>query len=155
MAKKHELDIFCKIANGEISSAKIWEDKDFMAFLDVNPNTTGMALVIPKKHFNSYAFDMSDREYARLMLAAKKVSRLLEKGLNAKRVAMVMEGMGVNHAHIKLYPLHGLEDKFKEVSGGKRLFYPRYLGYISTQLGPQADMEKLRKLASKISKLHK
>ena len=68
-----------------------------------------MTLVITKKHFDSYAFDMPSEIYKEFMLACKEVSRILEKGLNVKRVAMVMEGMGVNHAHIKLYPLSRYE----------------------------------------------
>src|SRR3989344_3796191 len=96
--------IFCKIVAGEINSAKIWEDDEFLSILDGNPNTKGMALVITKNHFNSYVFSMPDDIYQKFMLASKKVAKLLEKGLEVKRVAMVMEGMGVNHAHIKLYP---------------------------------------------------
>ena len=105
--------IFCKIANGEFDSAKILEDKDFMAVLDIMPNTKGMTLVLTKKHYYSYVFYMPDKEYKDFFLAAKKVSKILESGLKVKRVAMVMEGMGVNHAHIKLYPLHGVNEKFK------------------------------------------
>lgn len=155
MAKNQGTDIFCRIASGDVGSAKIWEDREFMAFLDLNPNTNGMTLVIPKKHHNSYSFDMPEKDYVRLMLAAKRVAKLLERGLNVKRVAMVMEGMGVNHVHVKLYPLHGLDDKFKEVSSAKRVFYSKYKGYISTQLGPTVDIKELKKLALKISRHRK
>ena len=47
--------IFCKIAKGEIPSVKIWEDKKHIAILDINPNTEGMTLVIPKKHYESFS----------------------------------------------------------------------------------------------------
>jgi hypothetical protein len=69
-----------------------------------------------------------------------------------KRVAMVMEGMGVNHAHIKLYPLYGIEEKFKEIWAKDKVFFEKYEGYISTQLGPQADISALKKLAEEIKK---
>jgi len=72
------------------------------------------------------------------MVVAKDVSVLLEKSLGVKRVAVVMEGLGVNHAHIKLYPLHGLDEKFKETWAKEKIFFEKYEGYISTQLGPQA-----------------
>ena len=144
--------IFCKIASGEIDSAEIWEDKEFLAILDIMPNTRGMTLVLTKKHFDSYAFDMSDDMYEKFMLAAKKVSGLLEKGLNVKRVAMVMEGMGVNHAHIKLYPLYGLEDKFKETWASEKIFFEKYEGYLSTQTGPKIEMTTLNKLAEEIKR---
>jgi len=114
--------IFCKIIKREIDSAKIWEDKDFLAILDVNPNTKGMTLVLTKKHYDSYAFKIPKKIYQKFMLATKKVAKILEKGLKVKRVAMVMEGMGVNHAHLKLYPLYGLNKKFEEIinaQGGK------------------------------------
>jgi len=142
--------IFCKIVRGEIDSAKVWEDDEFLAVLDVNPNTRGMTLILTKNHFDSYAFNMPDEIYQKFMLASKKVARLLEVGLDAKRVAMVMEGMGVNHAHIKLYPMHGLEKEFKEMWTKEKVFFDIYPGYITTQLGPQATLEELKKLAGEI-----
>ena len=115
--------VFCKIVKGEIDAAQIWEDKEFLAFLDINPNTKGMTLVITKEHYDSYVFDMPNDIYQRLMLASKKVAKILEKGLNVKRVAMVMEGLGLNHAHIKLYPLYGLNKKYEEIFAEERKFF--------------------------------
>ena len=142
--------IFCKIAKGEINSAKIWEDKNFIAILDINPNTNGMALVLPKKHFDSDAFLMPDEDYQELMTAVKKVTGILRKGLDVNRVAMVAEGMGVNHVHIKLYPLYGVEKEFKEIWAKEKVFFDNYQGYISTQLGPEAEIEDLNNLAEEI-----
>ncbi len=142
--------IFCKIAKGEIPSAKIWEDENHFACLDINPNTKGMTLVMPKKHFDSYAFDMPKKDYADLMNASKEVAKLLDKKLGTQRTAMVMEGLGVNHVHIKLYPIYGLEEKFKETWAKDKIFFEHYEGYISTQLGPQKSQEELNKLAEKI-----
>ena len=144
--------IFCKIAGGEIDSAKVWEDSEFIAILDVNPNTSGMTLVMTKKHYPSYAFEMTDGVYQRLMLAAKKVAKILDQKLKVQRTAMVMEGLGVNHVHVKLYPLHGLEEKFKETWADKKVFFDKYEGYITTKLGPKADLKDLKKLAEKIRK---
>jgi len=142
--------IFCRIANGEIPSVKIWEDKDFVAILDKSPNVEGMTLVMPKKHFDSYVFDMKDSEYSKLMKAAKQVAMLLDKKLNVKRTALVMEGLGVNHAHIKLYPIYGLENKFEETWAKERKFFEKYEGYISTQLGPEKSIDELKKIADKL-----
>ena len=142
--------IFCKIADGTIPSVRIWEDDKHLAFLDINPNVEGMTLVIPKKHFDSYTFDMPTKDNQILMEATKKVAKILERGLKVKRVAMVMEGLGVNHAHIKLYPIHGLDEKFKEMWAKDKVFFDRYEGYISTQLGPQKNSEELKKTANKI-----
>jgi len=144
--------IFCKIIKGEIPSFKVWEDKEFLAMLDINPNTEGMTVLLSKKHYGSYLSEMPDDVYQRFWVAAKKVSRLLDKKLGTKRTAMVSEGMGVNHAHIKLYPLHGLGEKFQEMVPEKRVFYEMYPGFIDTKLGPKASLDDLKKLADKIKK---
>jgi len=144
--------VFCKIIKGEIPSFKIWEDKEFLAILDINPNVEGMTLVISKKHYDSYLEKMPEDVYQRFWSAAKIVSRFLDKKLGTKRTAMVLEGMGVDHAHIKLYPLHGLSEKFQEMWGREKVFYKKYPGFIDTRLGPTVSLDKLKKLADKISK---
>ena len=142
--------VFCKIISGEVSANKIYEDENYIAFLDLFPNTEGQTLVIPKKHFHSYAFDMLDEEYSKLLLVAKKVAKLLDKKLGVKRTAMVMEGLGIDHVHIKLYPLHGLDKKFEEGPCKEGKYIEKYLGYLTTEIGPKADDEKLKKLAERI-----
>jgi histidine triad (HIT) family protein len=142
--------IFCKITNGEIPAVKIWEDKEHLAILDINPNVEGMTLVITKEHYDSDATDMLDEPYKKLMIAAKKVAKLLENKLKVKRVAIVIEGLGVNHVHIKLYPIYGLDEKFKETWAKDKIYFEKYEGYISTQLGPQKSTEELNKIAEKI-----
>jgi histidine triad (HIT) family protein len=144
--------IFCKIIKGEITSVKIWEDKNFLAILDLFPNTKSMTVVFPKKHFDSDAIEMDDKIYTDFFLAAKKVAKILKRGLRVNRVAMVMEGMGVNHAHIKLYPLHGIGKNFKPVLAEEKIFLKKYQGYLTTRMGPQADMKELQKIAAQISK---
>ena len=144
--------VFCKIIEGKLPSLKVWEDKKHIAILDINPNTKGVTLIITKTHYDSDATDMPDKEYIDLMLATKKVAKLLEKKLNVKRVAIVMEGLGINHVHIKLYPIHGLDEKFKEMWAKDKRFFEKYEGYISTQLGPQKSMEELKEIAERITK---
>lgn len=145
--------IFCKIIRGEIPSYKIWEDKDHIAILDIFPNTKGMTLILTKKHYDSYAFDMPDDAYLKVMLAAKTVSKIVDERLGTQRTALVMEGMGVNHVHIKLYPLHGLENKFKETWSKEKIFFENYEGYISTMLGPEATKEELQEMHEKLKHL--
>ena len=142
--------IFCKIVKGELPSYKVYEDDDFIAFLDIFPSTKGMTVVIPKKHFDSYAVDMENEDYIKLMLVAKKVAKLLDNKLGVKRTAMVMEGMGVDHVHIKLYPLHGLDKKFEEMLSPEKKYFEIYPGYVTTEMGPEANKEKLKELAKKI-----
>lgn len=147
--------IFCKIVKGEIKSAKIWENEDFVAILDINPNMKGMTLVLSKKHYDSYVFNMPDEIYKKFMLAGKQVSRILEKGLGVKRVVMVTEGMCINHAHIKLYPLHGICEKFQESWAKEKIYFDKYEGYISTQLGLEFGISRLKLLAEEIKNKNK
>ncbi|MBM3228512.1 HIT family protein [Candidatus Pacearchaeota archaeon] len=144
--------IFCEIVKGKIPSVKIWEDGRHLAILDINPNTEGMTLVLTKKHYDSDATDMPDKAYKDLMIATKKVAKLLENKLNVRRVAIVMEGLGVNHVHLKLYPIYGLEEKFEETWAKEKIYFNTYKGYISTQLGPKKTIEELKKIAEKIKK---
>ena len=97
--------IFCKIANGDIPSVKIWEDEDFLAFLDINPVSEGMTLVIPKEHRDSRIFKNDINLISKIMEACKKVSEMLENGLNIERVGLIFEGLEVGHLHAKLIPI--------------------------------------------------
>jgi len=142
--------LFCKIAVGKIPSYKIWEDKNTLAILDINPNCEGQSLIISKKHFPADIFEITANQYLEIMKAAKKVTRLLKRALKVKRVAMILEGMGVNHAHLKLYPLWGLENEFGAGESPKKVYFKKYPGFVTSQLGPRADFKKLEKLALKI-----
>jgi histidine triad (HIT) family protein len=142
--------IFCQIISKGNNSLLFWEDDDFAAFLDKFPNTKGQSLVIPKKHYDSDILKLTDPVYCKLMLASKKVAKILEDNLNVKRVALVCEGMGVNHAHVKLYPLHGLESEFVEMSGNQQIYYEKYIGYLTTLLGPEASNDDLTALATRL-----
>lgn len=144
--------IFCKIIEGAIPSVKIWEDKTHVAILGNHPNTEGMTLVLTKKHYDSYAFDMPEKAYSDLMNASRKVAKLLEKGLKVQRVGMIMEGMGINHIHIKLYPMHGLKDKFTEMWAPQEVFFEKYEGYLTTEEGQEWSIEQRQKVAEEIKK---
>ena len=97
--------IFCKIAKGEFASAKVLESDEFLAILDIAPIVKGMTVVLTKKHYDSYVFNLPDDVYQRFFLFTKRTVEILKKGLGAERVFLVVEGLDVNHAHIKLYPL--------------------------------------------------
>jgi histidine triad (HIT) family protein len=103
---------FCKIAKDESPSHKIWEDENHLAFLSIFPNTKGFSVVIPKKHFSSYAFDLPDSVLSDLVLASKQVAKLLDAKLeDVGRTGMIFEGFGVDHVHAKLFPMHGTKMK--------------------------------------------
>lgn len=140
---------FCEIL-AKRDEVIVWENSNFYAVLDRFPNVRGQAIVVSKAHYPSYAFDLPEEEYSDLMKAAKIVAKILEKSLNVKRVAMVMEGLGINHTHLKLYPLWGLNEKFSEIWSSKKVFFEKYPGYISTQTGKEVNKKPLEQLAEKI-----
>ncbi|WP_300750186.1 HIT family protein [uncultured Alistipes sp.] len=101
--------IFSRIIAGEIPSYKVAEDENYYAFLDINPLTEGHTLVVPKKEVD-YLFDLDDSTLAGMILFAKKVTRKIEKEIDCKRVAVVVLGLEVPHAHIHLIPIQSEED---------------------------------------------
>ena len=101
--------IFTKIVNGEIPCYKIAETDDFLAFLDVNPNSKGHTLCIPKKEVDKI-FDLDEASYAGLMQFSRRVAKALEKAIPCKRIGMTVIGLEVPHAHVHLIPLQTMED---------------------------------------------
>jgi histidine triad (HIT) family protein len=101
--------IFCKIVEGEIPSVKIWEDEKHLAILDVNPISRGHALVLLKKH-EDYIFDLEDKEYLSLMLAVKKIAKIIKDKLKPRRVGLLVEGFLVPHAHVHLVPINHVNE---------------------------------------------
>ena len=99
------MDIFSKIAAGEISSYKCAESDKFYAFLDINPLVKGHTLVIPRREVD-YIFDMEDDEIAEFQVFAKKVAKALRAAFPCKKVAEVVLGLEVPHAHIHLIPMN-------------------------------------------------
>ena len=101
--------IFTQIINGEIPCYKIAETDNFMAFLDVNPNSVGHTLCIPKKEVNKI-FDLDNDLYLGLMAFAKKIAIALEKTVPCNRIGMAVIGLEVPHAHVHLIPLHNMDE---------------------------------------------
>lgn len=101
--------IFTKIIQGEIPSYKIAEDNKHYAFLDINPNAKGHALVIPKKEENKI-FDLSKQEYSELMDFSYRVAKALEKAIPCERIGMSVIGLEVPHVHVHLIPINTMAD---------------------------------------------
>jgi len=145
--------IFCKIVSGKLPCHKIWEDENHMAFLSIFPNTKGFSVVIPKKHYPSYAFDLDEDVLKELVIASKKVGKLLDTKLkDVGRTGMIFEGFGVDHIHAKLFPMHGTKDtsKWKEIKSDTNQYFEKYKGYISSNDSNRANDEELSKLAKEI-----
>ena len=101
--------IFSRIIAGEIPSYKIAEDENYYAFLDINPLTKGHTLVVPRKEVD-YIFDLDDETLAGMILFAKRVAARIKREITCSRVAMVVLGMEIPHAHIHLIPIQSEKD---------------------------------------------
>ena len=103
------MDIFSKIAAGEIPSYKCAESEKFYAFLDINPLVKGHTLVIPRREVD-YIFDMDDDEIAEYQVFATKVAKAIKAAFPCTKVAQVVLGLEVPHAHIHLIPMQSEQD---------------------------------------------
>lgn len=101
--------IFSKIVRGDIPSYKIAEDENYYAFLDINPLKKGHTLVIPKKEVD-YIFDLEPELLGGLNQFAQKIAKAIDKAIPCKRVAVVVLGLEVPHAHIHLIPMDSESD---------------------------------------------
>ncbi len=145
--------LFCKIVAGKIPSHKIWEDETHLAFLTIFPNTEGFTVVVPKKHYPSYVFDLPDDVMSKLMIATKKVAKLLDVKLeDVGRTALIFEGFEIDHVHAKLFPMHGTKNKdWKPVLSDDNLkYFEKYEGYVSSHNGKRVDDKVLDTLAKKL-----
>lgn len=103
------MDIFSKIAAGEIPSYKCAENEEFYAFLDISPVVRGHVLVIPRREVD-YIFDMEDNELSRFHVFAKRVAKAIKAAFPCKKVGMSVFGLEVPHAHIHLMPMNSEGD---------------------------------------------
>lgn len=100
--------IFCKIANGEIPSATLYEDEDFRVILDLGPASKGHSLILPKSHAANI-YELPDETAAKAMVLAKKMATKLRDGLNCDGFNIVQNngeiaGQTVFHFHMHLIP---------------------------------------------------
>ena len=101
--------IFTRIVKGEIPCYKVAETDEFLAFLDVNPNSKGHTLCIPKKEVDKI-LDLDEDTYSGLMGFSRMVAIAIEKTVECKRVGIFVIGLEVPHVHVHLIPLHTMED---------------------------------------------
>ncbi len=148
--------IFCEIVKGTIQSTIFWQDEKHIAFLAIDPNTEGFSCVIPKKHFESDPLQIPDETLGDLVIASKKVAQALENYYSdVGRVGIIIEGLGINHAHVKLIPMHGtekLKGGWEQALSHEDVWFDKYEGYLSSAGGPMADPIKLKDLSEKIKK---
>ncbi len=149
--------VFCEIVKGNIPCSSFWEDEKHLAFLSIDPNTLGFSVVITKEHFDSNPLSLPDEILKELIVASKNAAGILENYFeDAGRIGFIIEGMGINHIHVKLSPMHGTGELkngvWKQFLSNHREnpWYEKYDGFISSIGGPMADTQKLIELAQKI-----
>ncbi len=126
--------IFSRIIAGEIPSYKIAETDRYFAFLDINPLKKGHTLVVPKVEVD-YIFDLDDDTLSGMILFAKKVAKQIECKVECERVAIVVLGLEVPHAHIHLIPITGEGDvDFKRA---RENFTPDELAEIAAEIAQE------------------
>ena len=101
--------VFTRIVKGEIPCYKVAEDDRYFAFLDINPLAKGHTLGIPKEETDNI-FDLDDRTLADMMVFAKRIARKIQANISCKKVAVVVLGLEVPHAHIHLIPINSEKD---------------------------------------------
>lgn len=128
------MTVFSKIVAGEIPCYKVAEDKDFLAFLDINPLAKGHTLVIPKKEVD-YIFDLDTETYTGLMAFVRRVAKALKKAIDCRRVGVAVLGMEVPHTHVHLIPLQKESDM--NFSNPKKEFSSDEMSAIADQISSQ------------------
>jgi histidine triad (HIT) family protein len=98
---------FTPILNGTAPCHRVLEDADHLAFLEPCPLSTGHVVVVPKKEIDHF-FDLEENELAAFMRFAKKVARGLKRAVACEKIAVIVYGLKVRHAHMHLIPVVGV-----------------------------------------------
>ena len=101
--------VFSKIIDGEIPCYKVAENDDFLAFLDINPNSIGHTLCIPKREVDDI-LDLDEMTYKNLMLFSRKVAKSIKQVIECKKVSISIIGLEVPHVHVHLIPINEMKD---------------------------------------------
>lgn len=153
--------IFCEIVWWNILTPGIFrEDDNFIAFLTRRPNTEWMTIVTTKNHYGSDCLGLPDESLTQLIITAKNVSKiLLNYFKDVGRVGLIMEWTWIDHAHIKLIPMHGTSYMkkwtWKQYLTNATIFFDQYDGYLTSLEWPQANDEDIKKLALELIKTNK
>jgi len=112
-----EMDVFCKIVNGEIPCYKLYEDNDVLAFLDISQATRGHALVIPKKHYDNFLATPQDVMH-KVYDVAQRIGQIEIKLLGARGVNVLTNcyeaaGQSVMHFHVHVIPRYDGDEGFR------------------------------------------
>lgn len=144
--------LFCRIIEGKEKSWTIYEDDLHTGFLTPFPNTPGFAVLVTKEHLDSQVLSMKEERYTEFLKAARRLGNLLDLKLGTKRTGLIIEGMGVDHAHIKLVPMHGIPNgPWNPIRSSKPEYNEIYEGYLTSKDGPRMRDDELDVIAKKIT----
>ncbi len=129
-----EESIFTKIIKGEIPCHKVYEDDYGLAFMDIHPIQEGHVLLVAKRQVPNF-YELSDEEYQGLMTATQKIARRLSAFYpDKKRIGVMIEGLEVDHVHVKIFPID-TGDEFRR----------------EPDVNQEPDHEALERLAKKLA----
>ena len=123
--------IFSRIISGEIPSYKVAENEHYYAFLDINPLAKGHTLVVPKQEVD-YFYNLDDNTLEGMIVFAKQVAQKIKAFSGCKKVATVVLGLEVPHAHIHLIPMNSEKDV--DFSREKLILTPEEFSEIASAL---------------------
>ena len=141
---------FCRLIEGKEKRWVVYEDDRHVAFLTPFPNTPGFTVLATREHLPSYVPSLPEARFLELLSTARNLALTLDQQLGTKRTGIVIEGMGIDHAHVKLIPMHGIPDgEWKPILSQHEEFNERYQGYFTTHDGPRmsdADLDRIQSL---------
>ena len=116
--------IFCKIVAKEIPAHIVYEDDDFLAFLDIHPHTVGHVQVIPKKHYR-WVWDIPADRKSRPSIAsyfetAQKIANAQRKAFDTDWILSKVVGDEVPHAHVWIFPSDKVKGDKGDFEGNKK-----------------------------------
>ena len=123
--------VFTKIINGELPCHKVAEEADYFAFMEIKPLAPGHALVIPKSEVD-YIFDLDNKALSGLVLFSKKIAAAIKKAVPCVKVAVLVYGLEVRHAHVHLVPVQGIPGELN-LSNAKKATDAE-LGFIAEKI---------------------
>lgn len=136
-------NLFARLIEEDIPCWKYHDTVDHVAFLTPFPNTTGYSCVIPKRHYSSDILAMPEGPYLDLLATGWDVAQMFKKAFGVDSVGFEMEGYLINHAHLKVVPIH--KDR-RTGNGSKVVWFEKYSGFLTSEKGKQLGEAEVAKL---------
>ncbi|MDH3005087.1 MAG: HIT domain-containing protein [Candidatus Shikimatogenerans sp. JK-2022] len=128
-------NIFKRIIKKEVESYIIYENKNNIAILDINPIKIGHTLTIPKNINNSNIFNMDKKKYISLMYFSYKIANILKKTIKCKKISLSVIGLDIDYVHVHLIPINNINDlNFKKKIKMSKIEFVNLLKKIKNNL---------------------